>query len=58
MLRSRSPDTVRQEIYGYLLTHYATCVLIAAANCHHARDPQRTFMLLQTAPDPCYDPES
>ena len=23
VLRSQSPDMVRQEIYGYLLTHYA-----------------------------------
>ena len=28
ILRSHSPDMVRQEIYGYLLTHYALAALI------------------------------
>jgi hypothetical protein len=31
VLRSRSPDMVRQEIYGYLLTHYAISALICQA---------------------------
>ena len=31
VLRSQSPDMVRQEIYGYLLTHYAISALICQA---------------------------
>src|SRR5690242_6699589 len=31
VLRSKSPDMVRQEIYGYLLTHYAIAALICRA---------------------------
>ncbi len=31
VLRSKSPDLVRQEIYGYLLTHYAISALICRA---------------------------
>jgi hypothetical protein len=31
VLRSKSPDMVRQEIYGYLLTHHAIGALICQA---------------------------
>ena len=39
--RSRSPDMVRQEIYGYLLTHYALSALICRAATEAAIDPDR-----------------
>jgi hypothetical protein len=39
VLRSRSPDMVRQEIYGYLLTHYALSALICRAATEAAIDP-------------------
>jgi hypothetical protein len=37
--RSRSPDMVRQEIYGYLLTHYALSALICRAATEAGIDP-------------------
>jgi hypothetical protein len=41
VLRSRSPDMVRQEIYGYLLTHYALSALICRAATEADIDPDR-----------------
>ena len=41
ILRSRSPDMVRQEIYGYLLTHYAISALICRAATEADIDPDR-----------------
>ena len=41
MLRSKSPDMVRQEIYGYLLTHYALSALICRAATEAGIDPDR-----------------
>jgi Insertion element 4 transposase N-terminal len=41
VLRSRSPDMVRQEIYGYLLTHYALSALICQAATEADIDPDR-----------------
>ena len=41
VLRSRSPDMVRQEIYGYLLTHYAISALICRAATEADIDPDR-----------------
>ena len=41
MLRSKSPDLVRQEIYGYLLTHYAISALICQAATEADIDPDR-----------------
>lgn len=41
ILRSRSPDMVRQEIYGYLLTHYAISALICQAATEADIDPDR-----------------
>jgi hypothetical protein len=41
ILRSKSPDMVRQEIYGYLLTHYAISALICRAATEAGIDPDR-----------------
>jgi hypothetical protein len=41
VLRSRSPDMVRQEIYGYLLAHWAISGLICQAATEADIDPDR-----------------
>jgi Insertion element 4 transposase N-terminal len=41
ILRSKSPDLVRQEIWGYLLTHYAISALICTAATNAGLDPDR-----------------
>ena len=41
ILRSHSPDMVRQEIWGYLLTHYAVSALICTASTAAGIDPDR-----------------
>jgi hypothetical protein len=41
VLRSKSPDMVRQEIYGYLLTHYAISALICRAATEAGTGPDR-----------------
>jgi hypothetical protein len=41
ILRSQNPDMVRQELYGYLLAHYAICALIARAATETGIDPDR-----------------
>ena len=41
MLRSGSPDLIEQEIWGYLLTHYALSALICAAATSAGIDPDR-----------------
>jgi hypothetical protein len=41
VLRSKSPDMVRQEIYGYLLTHYAISALTCRAATGVGIDPDR-----------------
>jgi hypothetical protein len=41
VLRSQSPDMVRQEIYGYLLAHYAVSALICKAATEADIDPDR-----------------
>jgi hypothetical protein len=41
VLRSRSPDMARQEIYGYLLTHWAISGLICQAATEADIDPDR-----------------
>lgn len=41
VLRSKTPDMVRQEIYGYLLAHYAISVLICRAATEADIDPDR-----------------
>jgi hypothetical protein len=45
ILRSRKPDTVRQEIYGYLLTHHAISALICRAATEADIDPDRIKFL-------------
>jgi hypothetical protein len=41
VLRSKSPDMARQEIYGYLLTHWAISGLICQAATEADIDPDR-----------------
>jgi hypothetical protein len=41
ILRSESPDMVRQEIWGYLLTHYAISALTCTAATAAGIDPDR-----------------
>ena len=41
VLRSRSPALVEQELWGYLLTHYAISALICAAATAAGIDPDR-----------------
>jgi Insertion element 4 transposase N-terminal/Transposase DDE domain len=41
VLRSKSPDMIRQEIYGYLLTHHAISALICRAATEADIDPDR-----------------
>jgi hypothetical protein len=41
VLRSKSPDMVRQEIYGYLLAHHALSALICRAATETDIDPDR-----------------
>ena len=41
ILRSKSPEMVRQEIYGYLIAHYAISALICTAATETRIDPHR-----------------
>lgn len=41
VLRSKSPDLVRQEIWGHLCCHYAIRSLMADTAAHTGRDPDR-----------------
>jgi len=41
VLRSKTPDGVRQEAYGYLCTHYAIRALMYTAATDHRVDPDR-----------------
>jgi hypothetical protein len=41
VLRSKSPDMIRQELYGYLLTHHAISALICQAATEADIDPDR-----------------
>jgi hypothetical protein len=41
VLRSKTPDGVRQEAYGHLCTHYALRALITRAAADHDLDPDR-----------------
>lgn len=45
VLRSQSPDMVRQEIYGYLLTHHALSALICRAATEADIDPDQVKFL-------------
>jgi hypothetical protein len=61
VLRSKSPDMVRQEIYGYLLTHYAISTLICRAATEADIDPDRvkftrTVRIVRRTVDPAAFP--
>jgi hypothetical protein len=61
VLRSKSPDMVRQEIYGYLLTHYAISALICKAATEADIDPDRikflrTVRIIRRAAGPAFPP--
>jgi hypothetical protein len=62
ILRSKSPAMVRQEIYGYLLTHYAISALICQAATEADIDPDRVKFLRtvriirRRAADPAFPP--
>jgi hypothetical protein len=62
ILRSKSPAMVRQEIYGYLLTHYAISALICQAATEADIDPDRVKFLRtvriirRRAADPSFPP--
>jgi transposase IS4-like protein/DDE family transposase len=62
ILRSKSPDMIRQEIYGYLLTHYAISALICRAATEADIDPDRVKFLRtvriirRRAADPAFPP--
>jgi hypothetical protein len=62
VLRSKSPDLVRAEIYGYLLTHHALNALICRAATEADIDPdrikfQRTIRIVRRrVSDPAFSP--
>ena len=61
VLRSQSPDMVRQEIWGYLLTHYAISALTCAAATAAGIDPdrvkfKRTLRIVRRAVGPAFPP--
>jgi hypothetical protein len=62
VLRSQKPDMIRQEIYGYLLTHYAISALICQAATAAGIDPdrvkfKRTVRIIRRhAADPAFSP--
>jgi hypothetical protein len=61
ILRSKSPDMVRQEIWGYLLTHYAISALICQAATAAGIDPdrvkfKRTLRIVRRAVGPAFPP--
>jgi hypothetical protein len=59
VLRSKSPDGVRQEIYGYLCTHYAIRALMCEVESPDGIDPDRVSftrsLRASTANCPCRD---
>ena len=61
VLRSGSPDLIEQEIWGYLLTHYALSALICAAATSAGIDPdrvkfKRTLRVIRRAVGPAFPP--
>src|SRR5579872_3697974 len=62
VLRSRSPDLVRQELWGYLLAHYAISALICQAATAAGIDPDqvkftRTVRIIRRQADhPAFSP--
>jgi hypothetical protein len=61
VLRSKSPDMAEQEIWGYLLAHYALSALICAAATAAGLDPdrvkfKRTLQIARRAVGPAFPP--
>jgi len=61
VLRSQSPAMAEQEIWGYLLTHYAISALICAAATAAGIDPdrvkfKRTVRIVRRAVGPAFPP--
>jgi hypothetical protein len=62
VLRSQSPPMVEQEIWGYLLTHYAISALICTAATAAGTDPDRVKfkrtvrIIRRQAGDPAFSP--
>ena len=61
VLRSGSPDLIEQEIWGYLLTHYALSALICTAATSAGIDPdrvkfKRTLRVIRRAVGPAFPP--
>jgi hypothetical protein len=62
VLRSGSPDMVRQELWGYLLTHYAISALICTAATAAGIDPDRVKfkravrIIRRRVADPAFSP--
>ena len=61
VLRSQSPAMAEQEIWGYLLTHYAISALICAAATSAGIDPdrvkfKRTVHVIRRAVGPAFPP--
>jgi hypothetical protein len=62
VLRSQSPDMVRQELWGYLLTHYAISALICTAATAAGIDPDRVKfkravrIIRRRVADPAFSP--
>jgi transposase IS4-like protein len=61
VLRSGSPELIEQEIWGYLLTHYALSALICAAAASAGIDPdrvrfRRTVRIARRAVGPAFPP--
>ena len=62
MLRSRSPAMAEQEIWGYLLTHYAISALTCTAATNAGIDPDRVKfkrtvrIIRRQAGDPAFSP--
>jgi len=61
VLRSQSPAMVQQEIWGYLLTHYAISALTCAAATAAGIDPdrvkfKRTVRIIRRAIGPAFPP--
>jgi hypothetical protein len=61
VLRSGSPGLAEQEVWGYLLTHYAISALICAAATNAGIDPdrvkfKRTLRIVRRAVGPAFPP--
>jgi hypothetical protein len=61
VLRSQSPAMAEQEIWGYLLTHYAISALICAAATNAGIDPdrvkfKRSLRIIRRAVGPAFPP--